>query len=206
MDRWYAALPPEKVTQRAHAYALLRSIYEQALDEGVVAGPNPCAIRVVSGALSQYSDPPVSFELHKMALTNGARVVVLEVAEFEHDIHICRETFEGVLQDGQTYVRPRGKRESVPVPSSADARELHNLAIDKGVREFVRRAGAAGIPFGQATAPDELEARAYAAEVETGWREPNPVNQPDAAALGAWVTTPGYTDVAVRPGPTSPTG
>lgn len=45
VDRWYAALPPEKVAQRAPADTLLRSIFEQALDEGVVAGPNPCAIR-----------------------------------------------------------------------------------------------------------------------------------------------------------------
>lgn len=155
---------------------------------------------LVSAALGQYSDPPVSLELHKLTLTNGARVVALEVSEFEHDIHICGKDFERVLQRGQTYVRPRGKPESIPVPSSTEARELHNLAIDKGVREFVRRAGAAGIPLGHVTSPDELEVRAYAAEVEAGWRDPNPVNQPDPRAIGTWVVTPAYTDVAVRPG------
>lgn len=45
VDRWYAGLRPDQVTQRAHAYALLRSLFEQAIEEGAVAGPNPCAIR-----------------------------------------------------------------------------------------------------------------------------------------------------------------
>jgi hypothetical protein len=154
---------------------------------------------LVSAALSRYSDPPVSFELHKVTLSNGARIVVLEVAEFEHDVHICKKDFEGVLQDGQTYVRPRGEPRSVPVPSSAEARELHNLAIDKGVREFVRRGGAAGILLGPVVVPGELDTRAYGEEVATAWATPNPVTQPDPGTLGAWVTLPGYTDVAVRP-------
>jgi hypothetical protein len=154
---------------------------------------------LVSAALSRYSDPPVSFELQKVTLSNGARVVVLEVAEFEQDMHICKKDVDGVLQEGQTYVRARGEPRSVPVPSSAEARELHNLAIDKGVREFVRRAGTAGIPLGPAVVPGALDARAYAQEAATGWADPNPITHPDPGALGAWVRLPGYTDVAVRP-------
>jgi len=38
-------MPADKATQRSHAYALLRSLFEQAIDEGSLAGPNPCAIR-----------------------------------------------------------------------------------------------------------------------------------------------------------------
>lgn len=155
---------------------------------------------LVSASLSRYSDPPVSFELHKITVSNGARVVVLEVAEFEHDLHICKRDFEGVLRDGQTYVRARGEPRSVPVPSSAEARELHNLAIDKGVREFVRRAGAAGIQLGLVATPGEPDALRYAEEAASGWADPDPVTHPDREALGAWVVLPGYTDVAVRPG------
>jgi hypothetical protein len=38
-------------------------------------------------------------------------------------------------------------------------RELHTLAVDKGVREFVRRAGAAGISLTGASArsPEDLD-------------------------------------------------
>lgn len=45
INKWYGGLPAERATQRAHAYALLRSLFEQAINEGVLAGPNPCAIR-----------------------------------------------------------------------------------------------------------------------------------------------------------------
>jgi integrase len=45
VDRWYADLPHDHQTQRAHAYALLKSIFEQALAEGVFKGANPCTIR-----------------------------------------------------------------------------------------------------------------------------------------------------------------
>ncbi len=45
ITKWYNDLPAGKATQRAHAYALLRSLFEQAIDEDVLTGPNPCAIR-----------------------------------------------------------------------------------------------------------------------------------------------------------------
>ena len=45
VNKWYGGLPADLATQRAHAYALLRSLFEQAMEEGVLAGPNPCAIR-----------------------------------------------------------------------------------------------------------------------------------------------------------------
>ena len=45
VNKWYSSLPADQATQRAHAYALLRSLFEQAIDEGVLTGPNPCAIR-----------------------------------------------------------------------------------------------------------------------------------------------------------------
>lgn len=158
---------------------------------------------LVAGALSAYSDPPVTFELRRFTLSNGSRVVVIDVDEFEHDVHICKKDAQGVLQGGQTYVRPRGKPESVPVPSSAAARELHNLAVSKGIREFVRIAGAAGVSLGpaapDATAVAAADAQAYDAERQEAWSAPNPVNEPAAGAVGSWVSTPGYTDVVVRP-------
>lgn len=156
----------------------------------------------VSAALAKYSDPPVSFELHVFTLSSGATVVVLEVEEFEHDIHICKKSYQGILQDGHTYVRPRGEPRSVMVPSSADMRELHNLAIDKGVREFVRRAGAAGLPLNvPVIAPADVDRAAFDAELARAWAEPTPVTEPEEGGLGDWVTTPAFTDISVRPGP-----
>lgn len=42
---WHSSLPAGQATQKAHAYALLRSLFEQAREEGVLKGENPCRIR-----------------------------------------------------------------------------------------------------------------------------------------------------------------
>lgn len=155
----------------------------------------------VSAALARYSDPPVSFELHTFRLTSGADVIVLEVAEFEHDVHVCKKSLQGVLSDGHTYVRPRGQPRSMHVPTSVDMRELLNLAVDKGVREFVRRAGAAGIPLNAARSPEDVERLAFDHEQEKAWPTPSVVDSPSPTALVASVSAPAFMDVAVRLGP-----
>jgi hypothetical protein len=151
----------------------------------------------VSAALARYSEPPVSFELHAFTLSNGAEVVVIEVAEFERDLHVCKLDYPNVLQAGHTYVRPRGQPRSVTVPSSAEMRELHDLAIDKGVREFVRRARAAGISLSSLPEPEDLERAAIQRESQLAWAEPSTVDY-ESSATAARV---GFTDVAIRPGP-----
>jgi len=155
----------------------------------------------VSGLVAKYSDPPVSFVLQPLQLSNGVDVVALEVAEFEHDIHICKKEFQGVLQNGHTYVRPRGEPRSVTVPTSAEMRELHTLAIDKGVREFLRRAGAVGLPLHSAPSPADAERAAFDQERDQAWASPTPVDEPADSGIGAWVSEPAYFDVTVRPGP-----
>ena len=47
VNRWYDDLDPEQETQRAHAYALLRSLFDQAVHEGRMpaASVNPCKIK-----------------------------------------------------------------------------------------------------------------------------------------------------------------
>ena len=91
----------------------------------------------VSDALARYSDPPVSFVLRPYVMSNGACLVVLDVDEFDTSPHICSRDYPGVLQQGRIYVRPRGKPRSEPVPSASAMRELLDLAVTKGVRDFV---------------------------------------------------------------------
>jgi len=83
----------------------------------------------VSDALARYADPAVSLRLSPLRLVSGAAVVVIEISEFEQVPHVCKRDYQDVLRDGMTYVRPRGKPRSVPVPSSAEMRELLDLAI-----------------------------------------------------------------------------
>lgn len=105
-----------------------------------------------------------------MELSSGARVVVLEVAEFEDVPHICKRDNQRVLVKGHIYVRPRGKPQSVAVPSSDETRQLLDVAIDKGVRDFVRRAGAAGVPLmSPATAAPVLDQAAVERDLPEVW-------------------------------------
>lgn len=90
-----------------------------------------------------------------------------------------------------TYVRPRGKPESVPIPNSAEMRALLDLATAKGVREFVRVAEGAGLPLSLAKSQEDLDIERYEAERATAWAEQGEVV--------AGILEQGHTDVAVRP-------
>lgn len=124
-------------------------------------------------------------------MSTGARAAILDVAEFDVVPHVCKKTFPGELQDGMTYVRPRGKPESVPVPNSAEMRALLDLATAKGVREFVRTAGGAGTVLNQPKSQDELDTHAYDAEKAAAWEDPSPTLMD--------ILQRGHSDVAVRP-------
>lgn len=157
----------------------------------------------VSDQLARYCDPPVSFHLHHFTLSSDAEVVVLDVEEFDIDLHICKKDYPGVLQGGQTYVRPRGKPQSSQVPSLVDMRDLHNLAIDKGVREYFRRSKYAGAPFTLSTplSPEQQDTAAFDAEASEAWAAPSSIDNPVGDVLVPGIVTPAFTDVTVRPGP-----
>jgi hypothetical protein len=163
---------------------------------GVAEMTEWCDFDDVSDAVARYSEPPVAFSLHPFKLSSGAEVVVIEVAEFEDVPHVCRRDYPGVLQKGMTYVRPRGKPESVPVPSAGDMRELLDLAITKGVREFIRRAGAAGVGLPGVRTAEELDSAAFRGEMDRAWSDPSPVLDR--------ILDSGYLDVAIRPTPYVP--
>lgn len=145
----------------------------------------------VADALARYSDPPVSFELQPFQLSSGSNVVVLEVAEFDHIPHVCKKDSANGLQKGFTYVRPRGKPQSVSVPSAVEMRELLDIAIDKGVREFIRRAQVSGVMLGTLQTPEDLDRDSYRAEAEGAWDRPS--------AVVADILNAGHFDVSVRP-------
>jgi hypothetical protein len=146
----------------------------------------------VTAALARYADPAVAFTLESYMLTGcGAKVVVLDVAEFDIVPHVCKKSFPGELQDGMTYVRPRGKPESVMVPNSAEMRALLDLATAKGVREFVRVAEGAGVSLRSTKSREEVDVDAYEAERATAWAEPSETLLE--------ILRRGHYDVAIRP-------
>lgn len=58
---WYASLDASKPTQRAHAYALLRTIYTTAFEHEVVDA-NPCRIRGAGAAKTAHQARPATLE------------------------------------------------------------------------------------------------------------------------------------------------
>ncbi|OZF01008.1 hypothetical protein CH300_18745 [Rhodococcus sp. 15-1154-1] len=154
----------------------------------------------VSAALAKYSDPPVSFRIGRYVLSNGVSVVVLDIAEFDRVPHVCRKAYQGVLQDGFTYVRPRGKPESVTVPSSSDMRDLLDIAINKGVREFVRRVGAAGLALSPNDLHQDPDKAAYDNERSQAWPVSITHTGASADADDGFFGPTAYTDIAIRPG------
>lgn len=102
----------------------------------------------VADSFHPYADPSLAFHLEIVTL-DDLNFVVISVEQFDAVPTICAKTYQNdkhhVLQDGVIYVRPRRKPESVAVNSHADMRDLINLAVDKGLRDFLRRAGAAGL-------------------------------------------------------------
>ena len=98
----------------------------------------------LADSIAEYADPSVNFEVESFKL-EGKDFVILEVDEFDDFPVICKKNFDNVLRSGACYIRSRRKPETVDIPTFVDMRDLLELAINKGVRNFVRRASSAGL-------------------------------------------------------------
>ncbi len=98
----------------------------------------------VADRIAAYADPSVSFDL-EIREYNGRRYVVLQVEEFADVPVLCKRAYDNVLRDGGCYVRTRRKPETTEIPTQADMRDLLDLAIEKGVIRYLRRAQEVGM-------------------------------------------------------------
>lgn len=116
--------------------------------------------------LRNYSDPPVQFELKEVALSNHARVVVLEVFEFADVPHLCAaDDSTSKLRKGALYVRTRGMPCTTEFASSTEMREVLELASSKRLREYLGMAERAGVTLTIDPSADEL----YEQERDQPW-------------------------------------
>ena len=145
----------------------------------------------VTGAFTEYVDPPLQLAVWPMSLSSGVQVVVIDVEEFRDIPHFCRKDYPGLLRRGALYVRPRGKPETVEVSGPTELREVVELATEKQVRRFLRTARAGGIEIG-ASAPADLAASQYADETQRGWVE----TATDQLSL---IEGQGHWEISVRP-------
>lgn len=124
----------------------------------------------VASRLGGLTDPTPSIIVAN-AHQSGKTFVIIEVSEF-HDVPIlCRKTIvdqsrKTILREGACYVRPRRKAESVEVGTVIDMRDLLDLAIDKGLRNFVKRAFKAGMIASAALAATPSDATHFREQIK----------------------------------------
>ena len=111
----------------------------------------------VADQVARYADPSASFNLDVKEYEGNA-YVVLDVHEFADIPVLCKRSYDDVLRDGACYVRPRRKPETSEIPTQADMRDLLDLAIEKGVTQFLERARRVGLfsaPTAESPADDQ---------------------------------------------------
>jgi predicted HTH transcriptional regulator len=118
--------------------------------------------------LAEYADPPLRFDVAGVELSSGAKVVCLQVFEFEDIPHLCRRGFEGVLREGGIYVRPRRIPETAEIATAIDMRDLLDLATEKALRRYIETAARAGAVI--SAGPDSPgDAQQYERELGGAW-------------------------------------
>lgn len=95
----------------------------------------------IQEAINRHADPYVRLEFHRVEV-EGKHFIVIVVHEFDEIPVVCKREGLG-LREGAIYARSYKKPESCEVKSQTEMREILTLAVDKGVREFLRRARAA---------------------------------------------------------------
>jgi predicted HTH transcriptional regulator len=123
----------------------------------------------VARKLANYADPPLEFDIAQIELSSGAKVAVMQVYEFRDYPHICAKAYEGVMEKGQIYVRPRKTPETSKIADSVEMRDLIDLATEKGVRRFVERARGAGLDLAGTAGGRSDDEDDYEEEREAGW-------------------------------------
>jgi hypothetical protein len=103
----------------------------------------------IADALAALADPPIEFETEVLSW-QGRHFVVLGVREFSETPVVCKRSRQDtkgkvILQEGKCYVRSRRKPESTEVGTSADMRDLLDLAAEKRLRRFFALSERAGL-------------------------------------------------------------
>ncbi len=118
----------------------------------------------LASKVNECASPPVSFDLESFTY-QGRRYIEILVHEFDDIPILCRRDSgqEGrgrpSLRRGACYVRALHKPETSEIPSEVEMRALLELAIDKGLEKFVRRAQKVGLfpPIQPLPMPADIE-------------------------------------------------
>jgi predicted HTH transcriptional regulator len=91
----------------------------------------------IADKVKRYADPEVRFELYKPTV-DGKRYVVIRVLPFQSVPHICRMSYNDILEEAAVYVRGEGAR-TTKIPSSEHMRRLVDRSIQISADTLVDR-------------------------------------------------------------------
>lgn len=107
----------------------------------------------IADFVSTCADPYVRFSMHNVEF-EAKNFLVLQVEEFDKIPVICKKDYGKILHKGVIYTRSRRKPESIAVPSQNEMREILDIAVEKGIKEYIQRSLQVGITL---TKPSDKE-------------------------------------------------
>ncbi|SEB05871.1 Putative DNA-binding domain-containing protein [Thalassobacillus cyri] len=108
--------------------------------------------------VNKFADPPISFHMYPVQ-EDGKYFVLLRIPEFDELPIVCKRSGEQGLKEGAVFSRSKIKPESAQIRSQSEMRELIDIAINKGVKEFYKRVRDSGLQVTNSDSSDEKYAR-----------------------------------------------
>lgn len=134
--------------------------------------------------VNKFADPPISFQLHPIE-QDGKYFVLIRVPEFDEVPIVCKKSGEQGLKEGAIFSRSKTKPESAIIRSQSEMRELIDIAINKGIKQFYIRVRDSGLQLADSDASKEK----YLNELE-GIENNDLINQ---------IKQKGYWKIIIRP-------
>jgi predicted HTH transcriptional regulator len=119
--------------------------------------------------------PRAYVDVESLTLTTGQTCVILTVHEFDLVPILCAKESRDqkgavVLRQGACYVRSSHTPATTEIRDYPALRDLLDLAIEKGVREFVRRAQLAGLQIGATSTTTDADHQQYMVQQQSAFK------------------------------------
>lgn len=115
----------------------------------------------VQDAVNRFADPYINLKVHRLE-SEKKKFILIQIQQFDLLPVVCKKDGKDGLVEGQLYTRPQKKNESSVVKSQTEMREILDIAIDNGIKNFYQRLGRTGL---QATPTEDVNKNQFQAEL-----------------------------------------
>ena len=142
----------------------------------------------ISSYVNEYADPFADIVVSHVPY-EGKDFVVIQVREFLELPVICKKDGACGLRRGAVYTRPYRRCESAEVPGQAEMRDILDMALEKGMRGFLRMVGRAGLEVAERSQVDRTDKERFREQLTDFYQD---VRVQPIKAKGYW-------EVIIRP-------